>query len=263
MKKSVIGALLLGSVSLVALSAHASEPEGFYVGANGGLNFNDTLKTDLDPTAAGAGGSINKLKSHEGWGGSAEVGYNWGNNIRTEIEGAYSQNEMKDEFGLATSGRTDAWRGYVNAFYDFDLTQYNIALPIVPYLGAGIGAVNWGQQATYPQALPNTPHISGNGTAFSYQAIGGVAYNIDDNWAATVDYRHINTPTLEFGKNRPSLHHQRPDFRAGYGRCSLHLLATGPQRRWRRRRLRLVHRRRQWRRQRTATWCSLTSTSTT
>ena len=204
MKKSVIGALLLGSVSLVALSAHASEPEGFYVGANGGLNFNDTLKTDLDPTAAGAGGSINKLKSHEGWGGSAEVGYNWGNNIRTEIEGAYSQNEMKDEFGLATSGRTDAWRGYVNAFYDFDLTQYNIALPIVPYLGAGIGAVNWGQQATYPQALPNTPHISGNGTAFSYQAIGGVAYNIDDNWAATVDYRHINTPTLEFGKNRPS-----------------------------------------------------------
>ena len=204
MKKTVIGALLLGSVSLIALSAQAAEPEGWYVGANGGLNWNQTLKTDLRPTAAGAGaGTFNKVKEHEGWGGGAEVGYNWGNNIRTEIEGAYSQNETKDEFGRQSSGRTDAWRGYVNAFYDFDLTQYNIALPIVPYLGAGLGAVNWGQQATYPQSLPNTPRISGNGTAFSYQAIAGIAYNIDDNWAATVDYRHIETPTLEFGANRP------------------------------------------------------------
>jgi outer membrane protein OmpA-like peptidoglycan-associated protein len=204
MKKTVLGALLLGSVSLIALSAHADEPAGWYVGANGGLNWNDTLKTDLGHGRSGAGpGTFNKVKEHEGFGGGAEVGYNWGNNIRTEIEGAYSENEAKDEFGRAASGRTDAWRGYVNAFYDFDLTQFNISLPIVPYIGAGLGAVNWGQQATYPQSLPGTPRISGNGTAMSYQGIAGVAYNIDDNWAATLDYRHIETPTLEFGANRP------------------------------------------------------------
>jgi outer membrane protein OmpA-like peptidoglycan-associated protein len=105
-------------------------------------------------------------------------------------------------FGIGASGRTDLAAGFVNAFYDFDLTQFNIALPIVPYIGAGAGAGYWGQQATFPQGT-TVPHVSGNGFAFIYQAIGGLAYNIDDNWAVTADFRYMDTPAADFGDNKP------------------------------------------------------------
>ena len=57
MKNSLrlMGVLLLGTVATGALTtaAHADEPAGWYVGANGGLNWNDRLKTDLAPTSTG------------------------------------------------------------------------------------------------------------------------------------------------------------------------------------------------------------------
>ena len=102
------------------------------------------------------------------------------------------------------SGRTDIAAGFVNAFYDFDLTQFDIALPVVPYIGAGVGAEYWGQQATFGEGVAGAVPVSGNGFAFAYQAIAGVAYNLDDNWAVTADFRYIDTPAAEFGNNRPT-----------------------------------------------------------
>ena len=210
MKNSVrlIGALLFGSVSLVALSAHADEPAGWYVGANGGLNWNNKIKTDLAPTTTGqrfTGTDVgdSSIKEKEGWAGAAEVGYNWGMNIRTEIEGMFAENSVRRVRSIGGSGRTDIAAGFVNAFYDFDLTQFNIALPIVPYIGAGVGAEYWGQQSTFPEGVAGAVPVSGNGFAFAYQAIGGIAYNVDDNWAVTADFRYIDTPAAEFGNNRP------------------------------------------------------------
>ena len=209
MKKSVrlIGALLFGSVSFVALSAHADEPEGWYVGGNGGLNWNNKQKTDLVPTTnglrTGRATFDSNISDKTGWAAAAEVGYNWGNNIRTEVEGTFSETNVRRYFGFGASGRTDTWAGFVNAFYDFDLTQFDIALPIVPYIGAGVGAMDWGQTQTRVQGIPTIASISGNGVAFAYQAIGGVAYNFDDNWAATADFRYIDTPAAQFGSNKP------------------------------------------------------------
>ena len=203
----LLGALLFGSVSFVALAAHADEPAGWYVGGEGGLTHEDKLKTDLHPTTTGAavGRATNNsdIKNQDGWVGAAEVGYNWGYNIRTELEGTYSENSARRVYGVGASGRTSMAGGFVNAFYDFDLTQFDIALPIVPYVGVGVGAIYWGQQNTFPQGLPLVHHVQGNGFALGYQAIGGFAYNFDDNWAATADFRYIDSPTLNIGNNRP------------------------------------------------------------
>ncbi len=207
----LMGALLLGGVSFGALtvSAHADEPAGWYVGANGGLNWNDRLKTDLPATSTGnrftgsPTGTNTVTYNQPGWAATASVGYNFGNNIRTELEGGYDETNTRRVFGIGSSGRTEEWTGFVNAFYDFDLTKYNIALPIVPYLGVGAGAALWTQTATHPQGVVG-PTISGNDVAFAYQGIAGVAYNIDDNWAATADFRYIDTPGAEFGSNRPT-----------------------------------------------------------
>ncbi len=210
MKKStrLLGALLFGSVSFVAIAAHADEPAGWYVGAEGGLTHEDKLKTDLPPTntrLATGQRTNSEIKSKEGWVGAAEVGYNWGNNIRTELEGTFAENSARRAFGIGAVGRTDLAAGFVNAFYDFDLTQFNISLPIVPYIGAGAGAGYWGQEATHPEgvAAPRGGIVSGNGFAFIYQAIGGVAYNVDDNWALTADFRYMDTPAADFGDNKP------------------------------------------------------------
>jgi outer membrane protein OmpA-like peptidoglycan-associated protein len=210
MKKSVrlIGALLFGSVSMVALSAHADEPEGWYVGGNGGLNWNEHQNTDLVPTtthfASGRATNDSNITDKTGYAAAAEVGYNWGNNIRTEFEGEFSETNVRRYFGFGASGRTDTWAGFVNAFYDFDLTQFDIALPIVPYVGVGVGALDWGQSRTRVQGISsaNIPAVSGEGVAFAYQGIVGAAYNFDDNWAATADFRYINSPA-GFGTNHP------------------------------------------------------------
>jgi outer membrane protein OmpA-like peptidoglycan-associated protein len=203
----LLGALLFGSVSFVAIAAHADEPEGFYVGGNGGLTKEEKLKTDLTPTNTGlaSGQRTNsEIKNQDGWVGAAEVGYNWGNNIRTEIEGTFAENSARRVFGIGGSGRTDLAAGFVNVFYDFDLTQFNIALPIVPYVGVGAGGAYWGQQATFPQVNGGTTvRVAGNGFAFVYQAIAGLAYNIDDNWAVTGDIRYMDTPAADFGDNKP------------------------------------------------------------
>ena len=212
MKNSLrlMGALLLGSVSFGALttSAHADEPAGWYVGANGGLNWNDRLKTDLSPTSTGTRflgsptGNSTINYDNPGWAAHASVGYNWGNNIRTEIEGGYDQTSTNRVFGIGSSGRADVWSGFVNAFYDFDLTQYNIALPVVPYIGVGVGASYFTETSTHPQGVAG-PAISGNDVAFAYQAIAGLAYNFDDNWAATIEGRYRDTPAADFGDNKP------------------------------------------------------------
>ncbi len=210
MKKSarLLGAVLFGSVSFVALAAHADEPAGFYIGGNGGLTHEDKLKTDLTPTSTGSRFSgvpteNSEIKNKDGWVGAAEVGYNWGDNIRTELEGTFAENSARRMFGVGASGRTDLAAGFVNAFYDFDLTQFNIALPIVPYIGAGAGAGYWGQSSTFPQGDNGVAHVSGNGFAFIYQAIGGFAYNVDDNIAVTADFRYMDTPAADFGDNKP------------------------------------------------------------
>ncbi len=212
MKKSLrlMGALLLGGVSFGALtvSAHADEPAGWYVGANGGLNWNDRLKTDLAPTTTGnrfSGAATNSSTinyDNPGWAAHAAVGYNWGDNIRTEIEGGYSETVTNRALGVGSSGRTGVWTGFVNAFYDFDLTQVNLNVPIVPYVGVGVGAAYWNQTSTHPQGTTG-PAVSGNDVAFAYQAIAGLAYNFDDNWAATVEGRYMDTPAADFGDNKP------------------------------------------------------------
>jgi outer membrane protein OmpA-like peptidoglycan-associated protein len=213
MKKSLrlMGVLLLGGVSFGALTvqAHADEPAGWYVGANGGLNWNDSLKTDLAPTSTGdrfRGAATNSSTvnfDNPGFAGHAAVGYNWGNNIRTEVEGGYAQTQVNRVRGIGSTGRSDVWTGFVNAYYDFDLTQINVALPIVPYLGVGVGAADWTQEKTRPEGTGAGPGISGNDVAFAYQAIAGVAYNIDDNWAATIEGRYMDTPAADFGDNKP------------------------------------------------------------
>jgi outer membrane protein OmpA-like peptidoglycan-associated protein len=209
MKKSarLLGAVLFGSVSFVALAAHADEPAGWYVGGNGGLTHEEKLKTNLTPSTTGShfsgvGTENSEIKSKDGYVGAAEVGYNWGYNIRTEIEGTFAENSARRMFGIGASGRTDVAAGFVNAFYDFDLTQFNIALPIVPYVGVGAGAAYWGQTSTFPQGT-TVPHVGGNGFAFVYQGIAGMAYNVDDNWAVTADVRYMSTPAAEFGDNKP------------------------------------------------------------
>lgn len=90
------------------------------------------------------------------------------------------------------SGSRDSHAIMTNVLYDF-----NLGWPVTPHIGAGIGAVDVLENAKAPGigAIAND-----NDWVLGYQAIGGVAYNINPNLSLEVDYRYLATsdPTFHF-----------------------------------------------------------------
>jgi outer membrane protein OmpA-like peptidoglycan-associated protein len=151
-KKSLLAATV-ALVLPVAAQAQTSYP-GVYIGAQGGLNWllnNNSYQMDL------------------GWAAGGKVGYDFVG-PRVELEGMYHSNTgtgvVAFPQGFANvRGRIDQVSVMANLLYDFMPTSV-----ITPYIGAGAGI-----------AFVDTTIQGCNlcSTQFAYQAILGVAYNMD------------------------------------------------------------------------------------
>ena len=156
---------ILLAATLMALPAtlQAQPVTGVYVGAGVGVN------KLLDTNTSGGG----KLTSNLGYVGVASVGYGFGNGLRAELQGEFSSEKVKIR-NTNFSATAQSYGPMVNLLYDF-----NIGMPVVPYVGAGVGA-QWA-------------HVSnGGGTSRAQaaaQGIVGVALPIDQNLSVTAEAR--------------------------------------------------------------------------
>jgi len=170
LKLAVLGAAL----ALVPAAAQAQ----WYVGGAGGY---DILQDSKLKNTNGL-----KEKSEGGFVGLGTVGYDFGM-FRTELEGGYRYNSNKSitggGFTGSTSGKTTAWSGMVNGYWDI------LSGPLTPYIGAGVG-VAWLDHDT---KLNGTKLLSGNSTQFAYQGIAGVSYDVTPNWGIKGEYRYFGT----------------------------------------------------------------------
>jgi OmpA-OmpF porin, OOP family len=195
----LLGALVV-AVALGWADARAQMfggPGTWYIGGEGGW-------TSLDDVKASSGGTSGTIKYNSGWNAGARFGYETGP-WRFEGEYRHQENGISSIAGFAASGTTTADAVMANAIYDFSLnSQFS------PHIGGGIGAVDLNTGAK----LPGIGGLlrSNDDWEFGYQAIAGLRYSFNPNWALDLDYRYLATtdanwkvaPNLGGGKVKAS-----------------------------------------------------------
>jgi OmpA-OmpF porin, OOP family len=191
--------LTVSALALMAAPGFAAEQvKGFYVGAGAGL----TIPMDDEIESKTAGIATHKLSFDPGWLVNGQVGYGYGNGLRTELEVGYRQasgdsiTNPNANASLSAADNYGVLNTMVNVLYDMDINA-----PIMPYIGVGVGYAHVWQKdlniASSSSALVSASDRSAG--AFAYQAIAGMSYDIAPQWAATVDYRYLATTRLDFG----------------------------------------------------------------
>ncbi len=194
---------LLAATGLAALviaqpvMAQTQPVTGIYVGGGLGYNILSNQKVHATTTIDGSTGLEGQthVKFNGGFVGVGSVGYGFGNGLRVELEGDYYANQVSgtNESDITASGWENKYGVMVNALYDF----YNLGLPIVPYIGAGVG-YQWAHWSGVTLSTPgSSPAVSAetNGTegSFAYQGIVGAAYPVAaiPGLALTAEYRFM------------------------------------------------------------------------
>ena len=117
------------------------------------------------------------------------LGRSFGHNLRAELELSY----RSEDYGTTRSGAASVSGSglqtttalMVNGFYDV-----RFGWPIVPFVGAGIGAafIDGDDVAVGGSVAPGR-----DATEFAYQGIIGLSYDIGERWHVVLDGRYFGT----------------------------------------------------------------------
>ena len=170
MKKALMAAAAL--VALPVMAQAQTPASGFYVGAEGGLNW--LLNTTI---------ANQSVSPQTGWAAGGVIGYDFVG-PRVELEGMYRSNSTSQPFVAGTRGvvsQINQVSAMANLLYDF--------MPgstITPFVGAGAGV-----------AFVDSDTSLGS-TQFAYQGIIGLGWNVDTNFRVNLDGRYYGTsnPTV-------------------------------------------------------------------
>jgi len=169
MKKALLAAAALVALPVVAQAQMPAQ--GFYIGAEGGVNWllNTTiLSTPVTPQTGFAAGGV--------------IGYDFVG-PRVEIEGVYRNNQHGVGFpGRAISNQVGQLGILANLLYDFSPGS-----TITPYVGAGAGVAFVDGDASL------------GSTQFAYQGIVGLGWNVDTNFRINIDGRYYGTTNPSVG----------------------------------------------------------------
>jgi len=170
MKKALMAAAAL--VALPVMAQAQTPSSGFYVGAEGGLNW--LLNTTI---------SNQTVTPQTGWAAGGVVGYDFVG-PRVELEGMYRSNNTTQPFVAGNRGVVSSINqvsAMANLLYDFTPGS-----TITPYVGAGAGV-----------AFVDGDTSLGS-TQFAYQGIIGLGWNVDTNFRVNLDGRYYGTsnPTV-------------------------------------------------------------------
>jgi OmpA-OmpF porin, OOP family len=170
-----------------AMFAGAAQAQTIYLGGEAGWSVLEN-QTDNAP-------GFPSLHAHydSGFAAGVRIGYEM-EPFRFEEEYIFHDNALSslDVGGATLPGVTGSRRSH--AFMTNLLYDINLGWPVVPHIGAGIGAVDIVDHAHSP-ALGT---LDDDDWQFGYQAIAGLRYNLNPNVAVDLDYRYLATTDASF-----------------------------------------------------------------
>ena len=136
--------------------------QGFYVGAGGGLEWSLA--------------SNSNVSTQTGWAAAGKIGYDF-IGPRLEVEVGYGQIPVSVNIpGTAITNKVGALTTMANVLYDFMPTSQ-----WTPYVGAGLGVAFIDSNASL------------GSTQFAWQAMVGLAYNINSSMRVGIEGRYFGT----------------------------------------------------------------------
>lgn len=171
----------LSTLAMTGTALAADRATGTYISGGAGANFAGDNNV--------SGGGINADIGHEtGFVGVLALGQSFANGFRGEVELGNRRNEVDSSGNVSASGKSSVFSAMINGYYDFATGS-----AFMPYLGAGIGI----GQLKMDVSRVGTASINSSGRGIGLQGIAGVAYQMDDNWTSTLEYRYYNLQGAE------------------------------------------------------------------
>jgi opacity protein-like surface antigen len=190
-KRSCAAVILLLSVFLFVVpvqTPEAAEPGPFYAGVFGGYTFGSDASWNYFPFTAF------DADVQETWTVGAKFGYipPAARFMAVELEYFYLNPDI-DRSGsnlVTVEGDATAHNFMVNFLVRYPEGRFH------PYLGVGLGfsSVNVsGTSTTRVGGITSTGPLDASDTAFAYQILAGINYEINTNWSADLTYRWFST----------------------------------------------------------------------
>jgi outer membrane protein OmpA-like peptidoglycan-associated protein len=173
----------LGFASAASAQDMMGPPKGLYLGGGLGLSMPPDAKITGPQTST-------KADLENFVGGMVNLGYAYPNNLRSEIELGYRQNDVESVGTSGGSGDYSTFNGMINLYYDIPgLGRWT------PYLGAGGGMARLELDGVAPV---NGSTLSDDDWVWAYQGIAGVGYQLTNNLGLFADYRYLDTTEGNF-----------------------------------------------------------------
>ena len=187
---------LFAAIPLLALllpgTAAAQNADGsFYGELRGGATF-------LSDSDLNGSGTLGEVDFDTGGLVEGAVGFHHDSGLRGELAIGYRKNDLgkftiSDGRSNELDGDISAFTTMVNLVYEIDLNKLGggggSPSRFRPFLGGGIGMAVLTSSGDLEDDSDNV---------FAYQAIGGVAYHINSNWAVTASYAYLATADPQF-----------------------------------------------------------------
>jgi opacity protein-like surface antigen len=159
--KTKLGAVVAAALVAAPLAANAqmTPTPGFYIGAEGGVNWLDTRTSGINEKIGFAVGGM--------------VGYDFVG-PRVELEGVYRYNKLT---GFGASAKAHQFTPIVNVLYDFFADSM-----FSPHLGIGAGLNIWDVKGGGPDDMD-----------FAMQGIAGLGVKFASGLFLSVDYKFLYT----------------------------------------------------------------------
>lgn len=193
------GAMVIGMSSARAADIEpAMEPAGWYVSLFGGVSFLDNVETNYDYIGENDG---NEADTDTGFIVGGAVGTHITDDIRVELEVAYSENDVNSirftdddqDANYDGEGSFDILTFMANLWYDVPLSD-----SINPYIGGGVGLAIVDGETTYS---PDNTAYDSTEVAFAFQVGAGLRLDVSDNITLDVGYRLRGIDGPSFGNS--------------------------------------------------------------
>jgi opacity protein-like surface antigen len=210
-KKLLLMAAAAGAMTLGMASARAADlepvvpPAEWYVSLFGGASWLEDVETNYEYSDVSYG---NEAQTDVGFIVGGAIGTHLAEDVRVELEVAYSENDVDDLKFNDTDGRSETYKGegdfsflsfMGNIWYDIPLSE-----ELKPYIGGGAGiAIVDANGIGYED---DSARYDSSEVAFAFQLGAGLRWVVWDNVTLDVGYRlrGIDGPTFDSTDSFPN-----------------------------------------------------------